>query len=98
MAETTEGPYAPVAAGGDADARLWRVKTELAAAETAGDAAAVKKLQAELDAVNKELRDGEERAAAASSRQAAAKAEPAARTAPPAGRSTEPKQTTTDKK
>jgi hypothetical protein len=81
MAE--EAPYSPDAAD-SADVRLWRAKTQLAAAETAGDADEVKKLRAEVDAAKKDLRVGQ----AASQRRQAAEGDPVASLTPPAGRST----------
>lgn len=73
------------------DARKAAVKHQLAAAETAGDADAVKRLRGELGEVNDEIRAiaaKQEREAAAARRREAAKDDTDARTKAPEQRAT----------
>lgn len=72
------------------DARKRDLKHQIATAETAGDDDTVKRLQGELDTVNKKIRDGQAREAAGAKRRETAQGDGEARTRAPQGRTATP--------
>lgn len=74
------------AAGSDRDSQMRVLKTQIAAADATGDAAAAKKLRGELDKLN-----------AATDRATAAEGDVDASKAPPSGRTPAPAKSTTAK-